>query len=263
MLPETAHLDTFLPLAVRSFLNLADVSVGTEWVDIVGVALKRQPFAGRTELLKRFEAMVYVPALDQLSTIMDPQVQQLAAMREFQQFLDERQLPHLGLYYTRHALLALGWDTPDASAQWVRAARLEVWATQGLSVGTLVRTERILAWVTAHFWFNDIQIKIPGRVFHSGVPPEIDEDVKRMLRATYRHMARDDHAERAAMLSVVWTVLQECRSGTAALGHVNGMLRLYISHFPCMSCVAVLGQLARHAPCAKFEIAFDDAWDDQ
>merc|ERR1711966_516126 len=99
----------------------------------------------------------------------------------------------------------------------------------------------IMAFVAAAGWFQDLFIEVPGRLFHAGVPPEADADVCAQLQPTFRRMARDDHAERAALLSVTSSVLNACQSGTAALSKITGIVRLYVSHFPCLSCVAVLG----------------------
>lgn len=247
---------------MRRFLDVAELSVGTEWVDIVSVTMAGGGGSTehKAELVSRFERELVLPALWQLMAIVDPTRERLATLRSLKEFMDLRQLPHLGPLYTQRALTSLGWFRPADSAQWVASARLEAWAAQGMSVGNLVRTECIVAWVAASFRFRDLLVEVPGRLFPAGVPSEADEEVRALLRPTFRHMARDDHAERAALLWVTLQALDACRAGTGALADLAGAARLYVSHFPCLSCVAVLGQFARLAPGALLEVAFDDAW---
>eukprot|EP00746_Dinoflagellata_sp_MGD_P042401 gnl/MRDRNA2_/MRDRNA2_20282_c0_seq1.p3 gnl/MRDRNA2_/MRDRNA2_20282_c0~~gnl/MRDRNA2_/MRDRNA2_20282_c0_seq1.p3 ORF type:complete len:109 (-),score=16.71 gnl/MRDRNA2_/MRDRNA2_20282_c0_seq1:40-366(-) len=103
-------------------------------------------------------------------------------------------------------------------------------------------------------------INIPGRVYHAGLPREVDEEVMAMLRPTFRHMSRDDHAERMALIHVVTQVLDECRAGTSVLSELAGALQLYTSHFPCISCMAVIGQFAGLCPLVRIEVEYDAAW---
>lgn len=262
VLSLSAHLDVFLPPAASRFLEVAQDSVGTEWVDMVSVAKAHGPFASKEALTQQFESYMLLPAMQQLAAILDPEVSQMTALRDLKMLMDQRQLPHLGPYYTGRALEMLRWAWTRSEAPWVLSARHSVWAAQGVSVGSLVRTERIMAVVAAALWFHDIFIEVPARLFHAGVPPDANAEVCAQLQPTFRHMARDDHAERAALLSVASTAVNACRSGTAALLSVTGSVRLYVSHFPCLSCVAVLGQFSRLAPLLKLEAAYDNAWDD-
>lgn len=190
-------------------------------------------------------------------------VARAVALRGLKELMDKRQLPHLGPHYTRHALEMLGWLAPGQHADWVHAARHAIWAAQGVSVGSLVRTERIMAYVVAAMLLGDALVEIPGRIFHAGVPPAIDGEVCALLQPTFRQIARDDHAERAAMLSVTASLFNACQADVRALAQVTGTVRLYVSHFPCLSCVAVLGQFSRLASSLELEAAYDDAWDDR
>eukprot|EP00747_Dinoflagellata_sp_TGD_P130656 gnl/TRDRNA2_/TRDRNA2_174855_c1_seq1.p1 gnl/TRDRNA2_/TRDRNA2_174855_c1~~gnl/TRDRNA2_/TRDRNA2_174855_c1_seq1.p1 ORF type:complete len:329 (+),score=31.04 gnl/TRDRNA2_/TRDRNA2_174855_c1_seq1:634-1620(+) len=266
VLREVSHSASFLPPATRQFLDHSAPLLGTEWVDMVSSAEIHGPFVGRDELRRRFELELFLPTIDQLAGILSPDpAAALAAVAGLGDFLERRQLPHLGPRYTGRAFAALGWSPPAPSlaAQWVPTARHEAWAALGLSIGSLVRTERIVAWLSADMHFRDLVIEVPGRIYHCGVPKEVDGRALSMLRATFRHMARDDHAERAALLSLTSLVLDACNAGSDVLCEVTGSLRLYVSHFPCLSCVAVLGQFAHIAPRLRLEIAFDDATQDE
>lgn len=230
---------------------------------MASIARSHGPFPGKEQLIQQFESYVLLPAMQHLAAILNPEVLQTSALRELKKLMDQRQLPHLGPYYTSRALQMLGWLSQGPQTPWVLSARHAVWAAQGVSVGSLVRTERIMAFVVAAIWFQDMLIEVPGQLFHAGVPAEADGEVCMLLQPTFRHMARDDHAERAAMLSVTSSVLNTCRSGSGVLAKITGIIRLYISHFPCLSCVAVLGQFARLAPLMMLEAAYDNAWEDQ
>jgi len=263
VLSKASLLAAFFPPAVRCFLDFQGVSTGTEMVDLVSVAAKYGPFEGQAELERRFEQHIFIPTMEQLTAIVNVEDQQMATtMSAFRDFLNLRQLPHLGFYYTRHALASLGWHAPAKSASWVLEARHQVWAALGLGVGTPVRTERIVAWISSALVHRDRVMEVSGEIFHAGVAPEVDTEVQNMLRSTVRHMERDNHAERAALLSLVLRLLNTCRAGTTALRDMVGTVRLYVSHFPCTSCVGVLGQFVRLMPKARLEIAFDDAWAD-
>mmetsp|Transcript_42960 Transcript_42960/g.67966 ORF Transcript_42960/g.67966 Transcript_42960/m.67966 type:complete len:422 (+) Transcript_42960:247-1512(+) len=266
VLSERSSLNSCLPLAIERFVDLADFSMGTEWVDLVSTIFlvgQHVPVALMSRLVERFEENLFTPAVNHLRAILDPMKNCPSSLIELKEFLDAHQLPHLGQEYSKCALNALGWLTPgDEDAPWVSTARFGAWAAQGVSIGNLVRTERIVAWVAASLCFRDIVIEIPGRFVHQGIPNDIDEEVQAMLLPTFRNIARDDHAERAALLHVLASVLKACNVGVDALLQLAGWVRLYASHYPCMSCVAVCGQLSRIAPGPLLEIAFDDAWQD-
>lgn len=252
----------FLPLAVPRFLRLKHEAVGTEWVDLVSAATRHGDFLGRAELVIEFEAAVLLQASQRLAGIVDPTSVLASALQEFKHFLDDKQLPHLGPYYTRRALSLIGWLAPAERALWVDAARQEAWAMLGMRVGPLVRTESIVAWVAAALWFRDGCVQVSGSLFQAGILAQASREVSALLQSTFRHMARDDHAERAALLHVLINALDACGSDHGVLGEITGKVRLYISHFPCVSCLGVLGQFARLMHSAVLEVAFDDAWED-
>lgn len=267
VLSEDAHLENILPPGVRHFLEVADLSVGTEWVDLVGVVeAQDRRFLGREDLILRFQEGIFQPAMNQLAMIVDPARDRMAALRDFKIFVDMRQLPHLGFRYTGRALSSLGWVVAPGATEWVAKARMEAWASQGLSVGTQVRTEQIVAWMSACLRLRDCAIEVPGRIFHAGIPPHVSDDVRELLWPTFRHTARDDHAERAALLTLLAAARDAlpaagCAGGGSAwLGELSGVVRLYVTHWPCISCTAVLGQFWRLMPGLLLEVAFDDAW---
>eukprot|EP00418_Pyrodinium_bahamense_P023674 CAMPEP_0179150316 /NCGR_PEP_ID=MMETSP0796-20121207/72894_1 /TAXON_ID=73915 /ORGANISM="Pyrodinium bahamense, Strain pbaha01" /LENGTH=124 /DNA_ID=CAMNT_0020851277 /DNA_START=99 /DNA_END=473 /DNA_ORIENTATION=+ len=88
----------------------------------------------------------------------------------------------------------------------------------------------------------------PGRLFFSEIPRGIPERIKEMLQPIFSHINRDDHSERAAFLHM------------ARVDDCDGWLRLYISHFPCISCVAVSCQFVRFFPAIRLQMDFDNMW---
>ncbi|CAE7884343.1 ppiA [Symbiodinium microadriaticum] len=79
-----------------------------------------------------------------------------------------------------------------------------------------------------------------------------------MLQPIFSHINREDHAERTALLHLTRAFLK--RSGWEASDDCAGWLRLYISHFPCISCVAVICQFVRFFPAIRLELDFDNMW---
>lgn len=175
--------------------------------------------------------------------------------------MDLHQLPHLGPEYTRHALQALRWSQPTYPTQWVSSARLAVSAALGARDQYYpVRTELVLARVIAHLHFHSCSLHVPGRLFHAGIPAEADEQTCSLLRPTFRHVMRANHAERGALLWVTAAARNAFSICDSQFAELAGTLQLYVSHFPCMSCLSVLGQFARLASHVTLEAAFDDAW---
>jgi hypothetical protein len=82
VLSQSAHLDAFLPLAASRFLEVAQESVGTEWVDMASIARSHGPFPGKEQLIQQFESYVLLPAMQHLAAILNPEVLQTSALRE-------------------------------------------------------------------------------------------------------------------------------------------------------------------------------------
>eukprot|EP00933_Yihiella_yeosuensis_P047413 TRINITY_DN4324_c1_g1_i1.p1 TRINITY_DN4324_c1_g1~~TRINITY_DN4324_c1_g1_i1.p1 ORF type:complete len:215 (-),score=40.19 TRINITY_DN4324_c1_g1_i1:113-757(-) len=98
----------------------------------------------------------------------------------------------------------------------------------------------------------------PGRLFFSQLPQGVDQRIHDMLQPIFSHINRDDHAERAAFLHITRALLK--RSGWQGSDDCSGWLRMYVSHFPCISCVAVSCQFVRFFPGVRLEMDFDNMW---
>lgn len=98
----------------------------------------------------------------------------------------------------------------------------------------------------------------PGRLFFSDIPRGIDPRLLEMLQPIFSHINRDDHSERAAFLHLSRLLLKRC--GWSGTDDCSGWLRIYVSHFPCISCVAVTCQFVRFFPAIRLEMDFDNMW---
>merc|ERR1712083_640765 len=98
----------------------------------------------------------------------------------------------------------------------------------------------------------------PGRLFSSEIPKGVDSKIHEMLQPIFSHINRDDHSERAAFLHICRAFLKRC--GWEGSDDCSGTIRLYVSPFPCISCVAVSCQFVRFFPGIRLEMDFDNMW---
>ena len=67
---------------------------------------------------------------------------------------------------------------------------------------------------------------------------------------------RSGHAERCALLQVAADLLQGSHSEEGA--SIEGQLFLYVTHYPCISCVCVIAQFSRLFPRLAIHLAYAD-----
>ncbi|CAE8590635.1 unnamed protein product [Polarella glacialis] len=126
-------------------------------------------------------------------------------------------------------------------------------------------------------------IELPGRVFLSARSSRESEGhesdcVQALLRPLRQHPRRDLHPERMALLELFAKMLTDrqgqpgsCQAGEDSAAEVEikvkallvkcrGAVRIYISQYPCISCLGVMCQAARHCPMIAFAVDFDNAW---
>lgn len=120
-------------------------------------------------------------------------------------------------------------------------------------------TENIVIWAAARMLHREVQLFVePGRYYHSGVPRNIDPRLHEMLQPVFEHIHRDDHTERRAFLSLARAIVRRC--GYDGIPDVSGNVAMYIAHFPCISCVAVICQFISFFPCVRLDMDFDNMW---
>ncbi|CAE7824085.1 hypothetical protein AK812_SmicGene40531 [Symbiodinium microadriaticum] len=67
---------------------------------------------------------------------------------------------------------------------------------------------------------------------------------------------RSGHAERCALMQVTTDLLGDTDSEGAS--SIEGQIFLYVTHFPCISCVCVIAQFSRLFPRLSFHLAYAD-----
>merc|ERR1739848_311197 len=129
--------------------------------------------------------------------------------------------------------------------RWTAEARdaIEKFLAGRIGAGT---TERCVVYATAFLVFRDTFIEMPSEIYSSlprGPPQPIGESpedrARALLRHVHRHILRDNHAERAALLSFVTCAIRMSGDGEGGLllAEFTGVARVYASHVPCVSCV--------------------------
>lgn len=147
--------------------------------------------------------------------------------------------------------------TQDELAEWSRRANQRQLAE--MPFGASPCTESIVSHVSWKCSFkNQIMSVEPGRLFFSGMPRNVDPRIQEMLQPIFSHINRDDHSERAAFLHVVRAWTKRC--GFHDTDACSGWIRLFITHFPCISCLAVTCQFVRFFPAVRLQIDFDNMW---
>mmetsp|Transcript_5323 Transcript_5323/g.14405 ORF Transcript_5323/g.14405 Transcript_5323/m.14405 type:complete len:199 (+) Transcript_5323:131-727(+) len=120
-------------------------------------------------------------------------------------------------------------------------------------------TENIVIWSSAQIFHREERLLVePGRFFYCGVPRNVDQRIHDMLQPVFEHIHRDDHSERHAFLAYARAIVR--RVGYEGLPDVSGRIGMYVAHFPCISCVAVICQFIRFFPSVRLDMDFDNMW---
>lgn len=126
-------------------------------------------------------------------------------------------------------------------------------------LGCAPTTENIVIWAKARIFYQEQQLFVePGRFYYSGIPRNLHPRLHEMLQAVFEHINRDDHTERRAFLSLSRAIVNRC--GFGGIPDVSGCISMYIAHFPCISCIAVVCQFIRFFPSVRLEMDFDNMW---
>mmetsp|Transcript_43371 Transcript_43371/g.97897 ORF Transcript_43371/g.97897 Transcript_43371/m.97897 type:complete len:243 (-) Transcript_43371:41-769(-) len=215
-----------------------------------------------------FHTLVLEPALAALAALRGaPDDRELAAAHaRLQEWVHKVQLPHFGAAYTHRALEACGARClgPSRSGEaWVAAAREAVARAAWWSCPhAAVSSQGVAAWVAASLEVaGGSRVEESGRVFLADDSAEHSILVERMLQPIYLQVPRNGHAERRALIELLRAVSRAFGSGNAERWEdTAGSVRLYASHYPCMSCLVVIAQFARRLPRVTVFMEFDNAW---
>jgi len=244
-------LAPLLPAALECFLNGQLEADGMSWVDFANAVRLLGHFEGRSTFEAEFQRQLFQPMVSRLAALQGSANSE--AFSDLREFVIRKQVPHLGPVYTRIALRELNVGMP------LPRAHTEAWSTQAreklrdaLADWNVPTSESILAFAACEVEWNGKQLKIPGRIFASGNTESVDSK-NDALRPLFRHSRGVDHAERVALLSLLRTIVSNL---TANWEECTGTMQLYVSHFPCISCVALFCQLTSCSGI-KLEVDFD------
>lgn len=210
------------------------------------------------------------PMVDRLSSLRASigDVAKAAALQKLQDWVLEMQAPHLGPGFTDRALEAAG-AVPASNEFWMAEARQSVLCRAWWSAPhAAVSSQGVVAWLSAHLEDRNtgaILAEDPGTVYFADDSNEQSIIVERMLQPIFLQVTRNGHAERRALVSLLRSLLKslgQSRTTTAVEGlqATQGWVRLYASHYLCISCLAVLAQFTRLVPNVIVQVGYDNAW---
>lgn len=246
-------LTPLLPAALECFLNGRLEADGMSWVDFANAVRLLGHFEGRAQFEAEFQRQLFQPMVSRLAALKGG-ASSAEAFSDLREFVIRKQVPHLGPVYTRIALRELSVGVPLPRAQ------ADTWATQAreklrdaLVDWNVPTSESILAFASCDVEWNGKSLRIPGRIFASGNTEGIDSR-NDVLRPLFRHSRGVDHAERVALLTLLRSVVSGLSENWE---ECTGTMQLYVSHFPCISCVALFCQLTSCSGI-KLEVDFDN-----
>ncbi|CAE8696878.1 unnamed protein product [Polarella glacialis] len=97
----------------------------------------------------------------------------------------------------------------------------------------------------------------PGRLFFSRELRGIDSHVSKMFEPVKREPAWENHCVRVAFLHLGRALSK--RVGHEGTARCSGVVRMYISHAPCIACAASVAQFVRFFPAVRLVIDFDSS----
>jgi len=248
-------------------------SGGVEWVEMVNAVaamkgLGRRPSgADPLDLEVTFAKRFFLPLLLCIFDLSAPDVPHSSAYRAISHIVDRLGVAHLGTVYTRLGIPASA-RTGVPAHTWLSEARAQIRKALAGRVGAGT-TERCLVYGAIGLVCRDNVMEFPGCIYESlprGPPAPIGESPedrsRALIRHVHRHILRDNHAERALLLTAVTAAVRASGDGEgrSALAECVGEVRAFASHIPCVSCVSAFAQFSRFLPLIQLDVAFDDAW---
>jgi len=253
---------------LQRFLQISASSLGVEWVTLATIA-KERGFAERVpEFMDRFDALVLGPARRMLQQLRRAatEAERSDSLTNLQRWVEELQVPHLGSAFLGDALRAAGAVPSEGFWPWLAEARSSVQSAAWWSCPhAAVSSQGVVAWLAA-----EVQVS-PGRLVREPGTVYVADDstglilVERMIQPLFLQVPRHGHAERKAMVALLRSALREQGSHadaatTSSLQEATGWVRLYASHYLCISCLAALAQFTRTLPQVTVEVGCDNAW---
>lgn len=272
-------LQSFLRSASSVFSRRATLTDGSCWSDFVNVLCSSgtTSIPGASEVEDRFMRMIFEPilqALEGISGLDGHNIPMLDALQELQQTVESIGIPHFGELFSREALNRLEMLPKEKEVpSWVGEARKR--SRAAASTWRIPAADTIRAFLAWNVRCHELKLLNEGRVFtgrysridassNGSTIPKISpsiEELLRPLKASRPKLKRDGHPERQGLL----VLLSELAEGTGLcteeiLDASQGIVQIYIGHYPCISCLAVFCQLQRRCPKIQLQVDFDNAW---
>eukprot|EP00746_Dinoflagellata_sp_MGD_P155003 gnl/MRDRNA2_/MRDRNA2_85161_c0_seq3.p1 gnl/MRDRNA2_/MRDRNA2_85161_c0~~gnl/MRDRNA2_/MRDRNA2_85161_c0_seq3.p1 ORF type:complete len:627 (+),score=126.89 gnl/MRDRNA2_/MRDRNA2_85161_c0_seq3:1-1881(+) len=257
------RLKKFLDVAITIFQDkdIANYKDGASWENFTNITAQHgKQFDGAETLYNEFLERFYTPVHDTLQELVDPNQGggHEQAWDTVQQTVKKSDFAGFGHHYSRGAMQGLGikmaahGDIPAWMTEFRAIAfeHLKEWRIPG--------TENIVCIVSYDFSYGDKNLESEPKLFSAGWADGVPEDVKQLIRPIHAHINRDNHCERVALLEV--TAGAQKALGEDCLGEMVGWVRMYVTHWVCISCLAAIIQFMRHAPNVTMEVDFDNAW---
>lgn len=269
---QSVRLRRFLEVTTPLFCRFAgSTSDGPSWADFANIVFSAVrsagELAGSNELETIFRRLFLDPVTEGLSRLAaGPALGIPDALASLQIVLDTNGIPYFGEFYTREVLqkldiLAQRSGDGDALPGWALEARRRcLEASSG--DWRIPCTDTILAHASWDLQLEakSLSVSSAGRVFRASWTDGIDDHIKELLQPLRQHIKRDMHPERVALLELIDEAARAGIAGEDSLRALRGSVRMYVSQYPCVSCLGVFCQLVRRCPCVTLEVDFDSAW---
>eukprot|EP00434_Breviolum_minutum_P015762 symbB.v1.2.013887.t1/scaffold997.1/size145858/6 len=155
--------------------------------------------------------------------------------------------------------------------EWIENARRQ--CRSEVQVWQIPATDTVVAHVSWDVSCMENTWRNEGRVYYAAsqralaargvAAPVVPKEVEDLLAPLRQHLRRDSHPERLALLELMASMIEADESGKdveVKLLPCEGSVRIYVSQYPCVSCLAVFCQFRRWCPNIELEVAFDNAW---
>jgi len=234
---------------------------GVEWVDMVSALQVMSGTEARSHVVQalevEFERRFFTALSRQISELSSPETNHAAAYRTLSYMVDRAELAHFGPVYTKHVLKEAA-RTYMPSASWISQARQAMQRAllgrvgAGTTERCIVYSGSWISWQDASVVFNDsIYVALPrGPPAPIGESPE--DRARALLRHVHRHVLRDNHAERAALLAVMTSAISMTGDGEGndRLAECNGLTRIFSSQIRASHVLQL--RLNSHVSCLGY-----------
>jgi hypothetical protein len=213
------------------------------------------------------------------------------AIEAAQNLVNELQIAHLGFFYTQQLLCDLELDprTHNRMISEADCANATRWTSQEPEDSDSdnesrekpktrppVSQKNVVCFINAQLRLQGpdglVEIEKPtSRVAFGewGALTKWQRLAQKILVPVFAQHARHGHAERVALVALLAEVLEQTSPAPQRPPkdwpnwaiRVNGDVYVHISHFPCISCVAVFCSFMRVLPRVRLHVSFENAWD--